>query len=375
MRTSLLSAILSLVLLSGPGAVAAQKPGKKPDPKAEPVPLNEIGGKKLEEWIADIPSKDPSKGQNALQTLLMFGPDRAAKAVPAILQELKKAAGKPPLDTGIRVNGTIALGAILGEMEKPAPGVIDDAVGVLKGFLSDGQAVVRYRAAEALGRLGPRAKGAIPDLIGAARDADTWEVRQAAVTALGSVGFREEGGPEPKVVSALCAALKDGAGLVRLSASQALFWLGPPTTPSSKTEATAALEAATQDAEPLVRITTHMALLGLKGKGNETHLNAVAKYLGDDDPILRMQAAEALGTVGLEAKAQIPRLIATLKDRDARVVGVVVWALERMGKAAVDAVPQLDKLAQDTRRPEQLRQRAIEAIVVIQGKQKGKGGP
>src|SRR4051794_7569080 len=70
----------------------------------------EIGGKTLEQWIKDIPSKDRSKGENAIRTVLYFPADRAYAAVPVLLAELKKNTFDAPIDTSIRVNIPIALG-------------------------------------------------------------------------------------------------------------------------------------------------------------------------------------------------------------------------------------------------------------------------
>jgi HEAT repeat protein len=356
----------------------AQQPDKKPPPDKKPQPppeavrpVNEIGGRKLEQWIADISSKDRSKGENALRTVLMFGPEKAYRAVPAIVAELKKHSPFQPIDTSIRVNAAITLGTILGQAEVVDPRVVDEAVAVLKGLLSDQQALVKYRVAEALGRIGPRAKAAVPYLIGATADRDTWEVRHAAVLALGTVAQVEKGKPDPLVTRALCDALRDDSFLVRLGAAQALLWLGPPAT-ASRDDAVAALRTAAKDPEQTVQITAHLALLRLKGGDDETHLKAIGKFLENADPLLRMQGAEALGTVGPEAKSQVPRLIAALKDRDARVVSWSVWALTEMGPAAREAVPQLKQLAGDMGRPENLRKLAAEAVQTLAGKDKGK---
>src|SRR6516225_7141660 len=75
-------------------ASAGQAPGQKKDKDKEKpeqkTTITEIGGKTIEQWIKEIPSKDRSKGENAIRTVLMFGPDRAYDAVPVLMAELKK---------------------------------------------------------------------------------------------------------------------------------------------------------------------------------------------------------------------------------------------------------------------------------------------
>ncbi len=370
MRSRLSQVIFTFLLLCQPVAAVPQKSAGKPDDKSGGAPVNEIGGRKLEQWLADVPSKDPSKAENALRTVLLFGPERAYAAAPVILKELKKHGPGAHLDTSVRAQAVLTLGMILGAAQKPDPKVDAEAVRVLDRLLNDSQSVVKYRAAEALGRLGPQARAALPRLLRAAADTDTYEVRGAAVAALGTVGVADKGAADVEVVAALCKALRDDASQVRLAAARSLLWLGAPADADSKKEAVAALGAAAKDVEPTLRMTAHMALLRIKGPGNETHVAAIGKFLEDEDPVLRMQAAEALGTVGAEAKSQLPRLIKALDDREGRVVNWSIWALGRMGEAAVRALPRLREFAGDKRRSERLRQLAAEAVEVIQGKKK-----
>src|SRR5713226_1721488 len=92
-------------------AGATDAPGQKKDKEKPPekkTTITEIGGKRVDQWISEIPSKDRSKGENALRTVLLFGPDQAYGAVPVILKELKNP--KIILDVSIKVNAVIALG-------------------------------------------------------------------------------------------------------------------------------------------------------------------------------------------------------------------------------------------------------------------------
>src|SRR5262249_16881024 len=156
----------------------------------------------LEQWVKEIRSQDRSKGETAIRTVLLFGPERAykAKAVQAILGELTAHLEGRALDVGVRVYGTVALGLIVGHTEKPDPKLLKTTVAMLGQLAEkDSQALVRFRAAEALGVLGPRAEAAIPALTRAAKEYTAWEPRQAAVLALGKVGFDATEGPTATV--------------------------------------------------------------------------------------------------------------------------------------------------------------------------------
>src|SRR5437016_430029 len=53
-------------------------------------PITEVGGHTLDYWIKQIPAKDQSKSENALNMILLFGQERASQAVPTILTTLRK---------------------------------------------------------------------------------------------------------------------------------------------------------------------------------------------------------------------------------------------------------------------------------------------
>src|SRR6476661_8072435 len=55
--------------------------------KDAPPEITEVAGKSLAQWIKEISSKDPSKREAAIRTVLLFGPEQAYQAVPVLLQE------------------------------------------------------------------------------------------------------------------------------------------------------------------------------------------------------------------------------------------------------------------------------------------------
>src|SRR5262249_18727423 len=140
-------------------------------------------GKKLDYWIKEISSKDPSKRENAMRAVVGFGPAKAQQAVPAILAELKKHTAKQPIDLSVRASAAAALGTILSAKDAD-PKHIKDAVTILRRLCRDEQVVVRIRAVQSLARLGPEAASAIPDVIAVAQDQDTWDAREAGLKTL-----------------------------------------------------------------------------------------------------------------------------------------------------------------------------------------------
>jgi HEAT repeat protein len=363
-------AVAVSVLLLLCAAPFAQEKGQKPSSQAD-----EIGGKTLDQWAREISSKDRSRGENAIRTIMMFGPDRAYEAVPVLLKELSK----PGLDASIRVNGANALGLILGRMkDEPETRYVKDAVTILIRMLGDTQGIIKYRAAQALGRIGtrdigPEAKAAIPGLIRLVNDPITWEVRQAAVQALGFIASDNEDklGPPLNVQVALFGALNDPASQVRLGAIQSLTRLGAPANPDHRMKLLKSLEAvALKDPDASIRVWGHMAIMSVSHKVTQEHVTPIAKMLQHAEVATRVQAAQALGAIGSEAKDTVPALVAALNDPEPTVVMWVAMALGRMEFGATKALPMLEQLARDDQRPEQVRRAARDAVASIQGKTK-----
>lgn len=359
-------AAASLLFLAG--VVPAHAQEKKSDTGTQ---ITDIGGKTLEQWIKEIGSKDPSKRENAIRTVQFFGPDRAYQAIPAILEQLRKHSPSYPIDISVRVNAAISLGVILGGVKDAEPKHIKESVLLLKRLLADSQSIVRFRAAQALGRMGKEAKEAIPEIINVVKDTGTWETRQAAALALGFVAADDKIGPPLAVLNVLYSALNDSAVQVRLAAIQSLTFLGGPTDAKVRFNLLNALApVAVKDTEPTVQIWANMAIMSITQKIDTAHLDPITKMLGHSEVAARVQAAQSIGTIGREAKAAIPALTKTLADPEAIVVYWCIWALGRMEKSAVAAEPALTQIAADANRPEAIKKAALESIDQINGKKK-----
>jgi len=365
----LLSFACALPLFVAVGGPASAQP--KGDKKPAPSIVDQLGGKTLDQWVAEFKTaKDPSKVENDIRTILLFGPDAAQAALPHLLAILRKHSINTPIDTSVRVNAAIALGFIRGNSkELPDEKYITESVTLLTRLLRDPERIVRYRAAEALGYFGPDAKTAIPDLIYTTRDPATWETRQAAVYALGSVAADKKNGPPLKVLEALYHALRDSASRVRMTAVQSLARLGPPADKVQRLGLERELEpVARSDADLTVQIWAHMAIMSLKQKVDDGRLAVIGKMLSSPDLMTRSEAAQALAGLGSQAKKEVPRLQAALGDPDPGVVGWCILALARMGKDAGPAVERLRQIAADPQQHEAVKRTAQEALQLIEGR-------
>ncbi len=176
-------------------------------------------------------------------------------------------------------------------------------------------------------------------------------------------------GPPIAVLNALYGRLGDNSVQVRLAAIQALTFLGGPTNDALRAGLVRALDAvASKDAEPTVRIWAHMAVMSVTG--SKDRIPAVAQVLTHPDMAAKVQAIQALGILGKEAKSTIPALMKTLQDPEPGVVVWAMWALGRMESAARGALPALEQIKIDTAQPEFVRKMAEGVIDEIHGKKK-----
>ena len=210
----------------------------------------------------------------AMQALGAFG-RAAAPAVPALLDALRDP------DMRIRWFAIESLALIGPDAKAAVPALIEAlrsrdvaAAGALRGVgtfmfgqMDDGP--IRLIAAEALGRIGPDAKAAIPDLLaGAGRPGFAGALR-GGPAALGGIG--------PDAAQAIPEFVRR---IVR----------GQPA---------------------LVADWSRDALVGI----GEASIPALLKVVGDDDPEVRMAAIETLDKFGTRAAPALSKLIAALNDR------------------------------------------------------------
>jgi HEAT repeat protein len=377
MRYAILIVGAGLWLLAAVGNLEAQTKDKgKPTTKDKDaakdkaadkdaaMEVTEVGGKKLDKWIAEIRHADPGVRENAIRTVPYFGRP-ARKAVKALITELKD------LDPSLRVNAAISLG-LIGMDEAD----LTEGVNALKRVLqTDNQVNVKFQAAMTLGKLGADAKAAAPELRKALLDPyASWELRQAAALALAGTGWEvkelEEGGTkrsfwvaEPKTVKELVTAAKtDGSATVRKQALTSLIYLGMPYDPADlqneKTGLLAVIRQKNQD--PIVGIWARVAYMRVD-KISEVYLKDISHLLKHNDLPVRTNAAQALAAIGPSANSGVSDLLVALEDKDPLVVVAAMSALVQIADDSTAVVTALERLEKETKN-DVLKQAAKQAI-------------
>ena len=234
----------------------------------------------------------------------------------------------------------------------------ESAVPVLVALLSEKNesawktVEARWKAADLLRQLGPKARDAAPALIEALGD-DDLHVRTLVATSLGAMT------PPPKEAEApLIAALARG-DRSSAAAARALS--------AYKAEARGAIPAllkALQAREAEVRWNAARTL-GKIGPEAKTAVPALLEAMKDEESKVREHAAEAMGDIGPGAIDSVPALIAILKDTAPRVRRDAARSLGQIGPAANLAVPALKGLLKDE--DEMVRQAATKALRILDG--------
>jgi HEAT repeat protein len=374
MRVFAFLTTIALAFAAGAVTTAAQKPGKKDksdstESKKEPAEVTEIGGKTLDEWIKAIGSTDRSESSTAIKTILGFGPEKARKAIPALIAELKKHKTRK-IDASVRVNIPTTLTTIFTSIKKPSEEQLKETIDLYTWMLGDDQIVVRYRVIQALTPFGPAAREAIPKLIKLTKDFPTWETRYAATVALASIAQpipskdKEAApkGPGTDVIDALYARLKDTSSQVRIAAINALRALGVHEMPSQRSRFQTEVGPVTQDIKPLVKIMAQVALYNMNPKLNKGRRTAIAKYVFSRETAVRLEAIGALAMLRKDSKDQLPVLYKAAADPDQTVGAAAMHAIGAIGAEVVDARDWLSELIVNTKQELPIRIEAIRAL-------------
>lgn len=301
-----------------------------------------IAGKTMDQWIQDLHNGNPSVRETALHVLPQYG-IAARRAIPEIAVELRDP------DVSVRVNAAIAVG-VIGLDDKD----VRKTVSMLKQIIQqDREASARLQAIMAIARIGADAKDATSRVAYAlTADLSAWEIRKAAALALGNIALDPKRGPDMIALRALSfAALSDVDKEVKLQSLMSLVKLGPPVYDREDNTATkeavnckrqveGRLRGVVSNSEPIIRIWGHMALMRMD-KVSEKELKPIAKLLTHADLMTRVQAAQALGTIGPEAKPVVPDLIKALSDKEPMMRHWVALALGSVKSRPNDTIPAL----------------------------------
>jgi HEAT repeat protein len=161
--------------------------------------------------ISALESPAAAARRGAAEALGHYGP-AASAAGPALLEALA--------DENPSVRRAAAL-AVVSTRGVPLEALAEKAVPVLAACLSDEDPLIWWRAGEALGSLGPGAKGAVPALTRALRDRHGL-VNPWALRALEAIGPEAEA-----AVPAILSIIAEDDGKSRLDAVRAIRAIGP----------------------------------------------------------------------------------------------------------------------------------------------------
>ena len=320
-----------------------------------------LGGKNLDEWIRDTQHQAPSIRQLAIQSIPWYQ-KAAAKAVPYLADRLTKDS-----DASVRVYAAMALGGIPMADKQDIQTAVTALASRLGGDPNnpqmageDPQATIRFHAAAALARLGANAKPAIPRLRNAVLDANSWEIRKAAVDALGQAAPSPTGPDSNCIASLVGHSIATRAG--KFAARLPWYWRRsvPPTQQADIDLVVRALQKnVNSEHEELVNIASLVALMRMTAAKDQKMQATLAQvqitpdrimevvagvFLKNPRPAVRMHALAALGEFASSTQRFIPNMIEALKDSNPEVVMMAIGALGQEGTQAQKAIDPLTQL-------------------------------
>jgi HEAT repeat protein len=309
------SLLLSLALVVLVGVLVGWWNSSSPTkPKEEKG--HTVKGRTANDWLARLKSKDRAEREEAAGVLRQdLGRDDQA-FVPDLLKALK--------DDSSFVRGTVV--AALGRL-----GLVGDARDItpaLAGALADKDLLVRSGAAEALKRLGPKARPAIPALIVALKDRDA-RVGGIAAETLGAFGASAIG-----AVPSLIEIVKDRRSGVRAPAATALGNIG------QEAEVVVPVLIAVL-VQPGNDVGTQLAVREALAPFGPSAVRALVAIVSDpregtrsEGLDARCEAASTLGMMGPKAKEAVPALLRAMRDRNGSLRASAAEALEEIDPEA-----------------------------------------
>ena len=197
------------------------------------------------------------------------------------------------------------------------------------GQLGDDSGIVRYRAARALGSLGPKARSALPDLIDLLGDDLPW-VRMEVARAIVRIGINERAVKPlmqrldvapPEITALLAEALAEQPAAIKpLTAA-----LGEQSSHRVQREALTALRNA--------------------GRRAASAIPAVLDLTASKDAAVRKAAQETLRRLAPWSSGVVPQLIERLQTGEGDVRWLAARLLAGAGPAAKAAIPALREIA------------------------------
>jgi HEAT repeat protein len=370
-----------------PSAPSSPSPAKPNNPLSPGggtnQPLSSYLDHDFSYWLGliDPPHKDAAWRELAVRVLPVFGPEMLKKAMPKIVDRL--------LDTDPAVKFA-ALQVICYNPIEDAK-VRDIAVARIFGggdgsLIRSTNEMIRLATVNAAAHIGPPASAAIPSLCDHLRNGGySYELRKAAAAALGQVGREETGkamlagavgvahGPDPRAIRALVDRLNDPCLAVRVEVAHSLMILGAPAEPKDMAAIRNGLtDRLRMESDKSLKVWIHVGLIRLNGgTATEKELNPLVESLRSQDQWERLNAAQALGTLGPMAASKAGALRTGLdlksstRNEDLDFLFMCLWAVGEMGTRA--SVLQTD-VQELTKHPDAaVKKMAVETLAKIQG--------
>jgi HEAT repeat protein len=204
-------------------------------------------------------------------------------------------------------------------------------VGYWTDALNDPDQKVRHRAIYALGMMGEDAGEAAPSLAAIMLDDPDSDIRSAAALALSKMAPASR-----SVVPALARALDDDDALVRMNAANALLRLRRDARPAVPALIQAMREKRNESNAGRFTVSiqeTVTLALGHASAGSDEGVPALLEALDrpPNDSVL-YSAIQALGDVGPEARAALPRLRELANDSNPAISGLAREAIRKIGE-------------------------------------------
>ncbi len=258
--------------------------------------------------VKNLASDDPQLRAGAARALADFE-GHADVVAPALVAALKDA------DPSV-------VGSALDALASIGPKIVDRVANALQ------EPELRHYATRLLFRMGPEAAPAVPALVEAlkqeAATPDDVAFRVEVQLALAAIGT-EAAPAVPELVKSLASDDRE----IRGTACYALGKIGP-----DASAALAELEQRVQDLGIGEKLPLLWAMLKIR-PGDATIADMAApgliQALDHEDPVVRAEAAAALGGLGDRARSAITRLQQLLQDRDAAVRSAAENALKGLG--------------------------------------------
>src|SRR5262249_12571130 len=124
------------------------------------------------------------------------------------------------------------------------------------------------------------------------------------------------------------------------------------------------LQGAQTDRDKVVQIWSQVSLMALD-KVNDSGLGFIAKHLKHPETEVRVNAIQALGTIGAKAKSTAPNLLDALPDKDVGVVVVVCQARVLVGDASPKVINALTELSENKKAEEPIQKAAARAAELL----------